>query len=82
MRTVVAGDGYLSQSSKRLHFGLAAAGEVDRIVVRWPGGPAEAFDGVPADHAYLILEGSGEITALPRRDVNLLPAPAHSMRPA
>ena len=33
-----AGDGYLAQSTKWLHFGLGALDRIDRVVVTWPDG--------------------------------------------
>ena len=38
IRTLRAGEGYLSQSSKWVHFGLGSSREIDRLVIRWPGG--------------------------------------------
>lgn len=59
VRSLAAGDGYLSQSSKRLHFGLGDSREVGRVVVRWPGGEAEEIAGVAADGRYEIRQGTG-----------------------
>ncbi len=59
LRTRHAGDGFLSQSSKWLHFGLGDANGIDKIVVRWPGGEAETFAGTNANGRYLLVEGSG-----------------------
>jgi tetratricopeptide (TPR) repeat protein len=59
-RTVYAGDGFLSQSSKWLHFGLGSAAVIHRVTVRWPGGKRETFAGVRPGRRYLLLEGSGE----------------------
>ncbi|NCF90917.1 MAG: redoxin domain-containing protein [Verrucomicrobiaceae bacterium] len=44
VRTVRAGDGFLSQSSKRLHFGFDSTSELERLTVHWPSGKAEDFD--------------------------------------
>jgi tetratricopeptide (TPR) repeat protein len=60
VKTLHAGSGFLSQSSKWLHFGLGAAEVIGRVVVRWPGGEAEEFRGLAADHFYLLVQGSGE----------------------
>ena len=38
IKTLHAGDGFLSQSTKWLHFGLGQESRIERIVVRWPGG--------------------------------------------
>ena len=40
-RTVRAGDSFLSQSSKRLHFGLGDRSEIDRLEVTWPTGATQ-----------------------------------------
>ncbi len=37
--------GYMSQSSHPLYFGLADAGSVDQIHVRWPSGKEQTIDG-------------------------------------
>jgi hypothetical protein len=51
---------YLSANDPRLHFGIGEALSVDRIVVRWPSGEAEAFPGAPAGSLVRLLEGSGK----------------------
>jgi hypothetical protein len=38
VRQVHAAGGYLSQSSKTLHFGLGRRNQIDRVVIRWPRG--------------------------------------------
>ncbi|MEM9351717.1 MAG: tetratricopeptide repeat protein [Planctomycetota bacterium] len=64
--TVRAGEGYLAQSSKLVHFGLGDQ-PADRVVVRWPGGPAEEFNGLGPGRRYLLVEGSGRAEPLARR---------------
>lgn len=63
-RTVRAGDAFLSQSSKWLHFGLGNA-EIDRLVIEWPGpgGQAETLRGLEAGGRYRIQQGAGEAVA-------------------
>ncbi len=57
-REVVLGDGYGSQSSLRLHFGLGGAGKVDEIEVKWPAsGTVQRFRNVAADHIVQVTEG-------------------------
>jgi alkyl hydroperoxide reductase subunit AhpC len=77
-REVAAGGGYLSQSSRRLHFGLGEIDSVERIVVRWPGGEVESLDGVPVGRRYGIRQGSGTAIALPERNVRIAAAPAEA----
>ncbi|MFO0974457.1 MAG: ASPIC/UnbV domain-containing protein [Phycisphaerae bacterium] len=56
-RELTAGDGYLSQSSKRLHFGLGNVERVERVVVRWPGSPTtQQFTGLDIDREYLLQQ--------------------------
>ena len=56
---VRSGDGYISQSDLRLHFGLAQASKADQIVIRWPSGRVEILSDLPANNYYVIREGSG-----------------------
>ena len=60
IQTLYAGHGFLSQSSKWLHFGLGKERHIDRVMVRWPGGDVETFRGLEADRHYLIVQGSGQ----------------------
>ena len=53
---VRSGGSYLSQSDLRLHFGLGAAGVVDRIEVVWPAGRRQEVSGVRADRVVEIVE--------------------------
>ena len=59
MATHRAGEGFLSQSSKWLHFGLGNATQIDCVVVHWPGGEAEEITELAADGQYQIVQGSG-----------------------
>jgi hypothetical protein len=58
-KEVRSGDGYISQSDLRLHFGLGQATKADKIVVRWPSGLVEALIDLPANRYYVVREGSG-----------------------
>ena len=75
LRTLRAGDGYLSQSSKALHFGLGTVTQIDRIEVHWPGGEVESFRDLVVDTAYRLTQGTGTAEVLPRgeRPINLPP---------
>ena len=64
-RTLRAGEGFLSQSSKWVHFGLGDARAIDRIVVRWPGGETQEYRGVPVDGRYELSQGIAEPVAVP-----------------
>ncbi len=56
-RVVNAGSGYLSSSSKRLHFGLGDATRVDEAEIAWPSGMRTTLRDLPADRRYRIVEG-------------------------
>ena len=81
LRTVRAGDGFLSQSSPWVHFGLGGASRVDGLTVRWPGGPAEEISGVEAQGRYLVVEGEGKAVAWERPAKPQL-APSEQVIPA
>ncbi|MFQ5491080.1 MAG: tetratricopeptide repeat protein [Phycisphaerae bacterium] len=68
-----AGDGYLAQSSKWLHFGLGDHTQARNVVVRWPGGMTESFGQLQADRRYRLVQGSGKVQEVPpRRPIELL----------
>ena len=57
-REVTLGDGYGSQNSLRLYFGLGQAEAAERITVRWPrSGIVQTFEKVPANQIFEITEG-------------------------
>jgi hypothetical protein len=58
VRELDGGNGYSSQSSKVLHFGLGAVGGVEAVQIRWPSGAVETVT-VPLDRVSTVREGSG-----------------------
>ena len=66
IKTLRAGEGFLAQSSKWIHFGLGDTDAIKMVTVRWPGGELEQFTGIAANHRYRLVQGSGvakDITA-------------------
>jgi len=65
IREVNGGNGYASQSTTRLHFGLGEVEKIDRVEVRWPNGKIENVTGregasaVPLGQVIKIVEGRG-----------------------
>lgn len=63
IRTVRAGEGFLSQNSKWVLFGLGADEvEIERVIVKWPGdGPPteEVHTDLLPDRHYIITQGQG-----------------------
>ena len=54
-----AGEGFLSQASKRLVIGLGQVTQIKRIYVQWPNGTKETFSNVQPNETYRLVEGSG-----------------------
>ena len=62
MREVRSGSGFLSQRSRRLHFGFED-GEVPRALeIRWPGGQVQHIDGLPERGHFQVAEGTDELS--------------------
>lgn len=79
-RTVVqslrAGEGFLAQSSKWIHFGLGRDEPIQALEVHWPGGELESFRGVRAGGRFLLQEGSGIAQPLPDRAASVALRPS------
>jgi hypothetical protein len=57
---VRSGSSYISNSDRRVHFGLGAASKVDWIEIRWPSGLTETFGNPKVDAILKLTEGSGK----------------------
>jgi len=62
---VRSGGSYLSSSDLRLHFGLGAAKNIDRLEVRWPSGQVDTVANAPADRILTLKEGQGLVESRP-----------------
>ncbi|HEV3344471.1 MAG TPA: CRTAC1 family protein [Pirellulales bacterium] len=58
-RQVPCTGGYLSQSSKVLHFGLGDSDSIDRVEIRWPSGTRQVLKAPPADRLNKVTEPDG-----------------------
>ena len=76
IKSLRAGEGFLSQSSKWLHFGLGNLDDIERLVVHWPGGTPEEFLNVEPDRHYIVVQGTGTAQPWnpPVRTVGLVPS--------
>jgi hypothetical protein len=57
VRHVQSAGGYLSQSSKTLHFGLGDRDRVERVEIRWPSGMRQTIESPAVDRLHEITEG-------------------------
>ena len=76
IQSLRAGEGFVSQSSKWVHFGVGDEPKIDHLIVRWPGGEAERFTGLAPNARYTIKQGAGraELWTPPKRTVRLVPS--------
>jgi Flp pilus assembly protein TadD/peroxiredoxin len=77
IKTLRAGDSFLSQSTKWMHFGLGSAETIELVRVRWPGGKTETFTGLEVDRRYRLVQGSGVVVpaASKPREIAISPVP-------
>jgi hypothetical protein len=64
LRFVDGGNGFASQSTKRLHFGLGGLGgaaAIERVEVLWPSGRKQAFAKVAVDRIHRLVEGEPDL---------------------
>lgn len=59
-RRVHTDSSYLSAHDTRVHFGLGDRPNVEAVVVHWPDGFRERFDGIKADRVLTLVQGSGK----------------------
>jgi enediyne biosynthesis protein E4 len=56
---VFSGGSYASSSDPRLHFGLGAATQVDKVEILWPDGAKEEIKIPAIDRIVTVVEGKG-----------------------
>ncbi|MCH2183133.1 MAG: ASPIC/UnbV domain-containing protein, partial [Mariniblastus sp.] len=72
-RSVTAGSGFLSQSSKRITFGLGPADKIEAVEIDWPDGTRSQLADVAVDQHYLVEQTEAE----PRVTPFVRPEPAN-----
>jgi hypothetical protein len=53
---VRSGGSYMSQSDLRLHFGLAQARTIDRVVIEWPSGARQVEENLEVNRVITVRE--------------------------
>ena len=66
IRTVTAGNGFVSQSTRWLVFGLGAR-TVESVIVRWPNGERQMFNGAEPGGRYTIRHGQPQLRPIRKR---------------
>lgn len=74
-RTVQAGDSFLAQSSKTLHFGLGDTKSELEVEVHWPSGEVQSWKGLQANRKYGLTEGEAAASAQDGESATLAAAP-------
>ena len=54
-----AGNGYCSQNTLDVHFGLGSETEIDSVIVFWPDGISESFSGLVFNEINYLNRGTG-----------------------
>ncbi len=56
VQEVSGGSGFSAQNQRRLHYGLGAQSQVDRVVIQWPSGRHQTIEGPQVDLLHRIAE--------------------------
>jgi hypothetical protein len=56
---IYSGGSYGSSSDQRPHFGLGAAGRIDKLEIHWPDGAREEISVPGVDRIFTVVEGRG-----------------------
>lgn len=57
LRQLTAGDGYHASNERRLVIGVGSAEKIDKLIVRWPSGTVQQFEGVATSQEMTLVEG-------------------------
>ncbi len=64
-QSLSAGSGYISQHTKRLHFGLGSNAAAKAASVLWPSGLRQELGTLEAGFRYNVVEGREEVSRVP-----------------
>ena len=64
VKTLRAGEGFLSQTSKWIHFGLGDTNQIEKAIVHWPGGGTEEYTGLEVNRRYQLQQSMGSASPL------------------
>lgn len=66
---VKIGSGFLSQSSRRVWFGLGNQDGIRQVEIEWPSGEVQTVRDLPANHRIVIVEGEARTETIPFRSL-------------
>ena len=66
---VKIGSGFLSQSSRRVWFGLGNQDGIRQVRIEWPSGDVQTVRDLPANHRIVIVEGRDRTETIPFRSL-------------
>ena len=81
-KTLRAGDAFLAQSSKWLHFGLGKHGAIKSVRVLWPDGSTHEFGPMSSNQRYQIRQSVGQVENWELPERSLVIKPGKSSLPA
>ena len=59
IREIDGGNGYAGQSTKRAHFGIGKATQIDSVEIHWPSGKVDKIGSPAINAVHQVVEGSG-----------------------
>jgi len=81
-QSIRAGDGFLSQSSKLIHFGLPSTATIEQLTIFWPGAKPEIIRDITAGSNYEVTQGTGQAEKRAHRSqVALTPKATKTLQP-
>ena len=81
-QSIRAGDGFLSQSSKLIHFGLPSTATIEQLTIFWPGAEPEIIRDITAGSNYEVTQGTGQAEKRAHRSqVALTPKATKTLQP-
>jgi tetratricopeptide (TPR) repeat protein len=81
VKWLAAGSGYLSQHTKKLHFGMGDRQSVQMVKITWPSGLEQAAGPLEAGFQYDVEEGKPEVRKTPLRPRAVFPDSVPALTP-
>jgi tetratricopeptide (TPR) repeat protein len=81
VKWLAAGSGYLSQHTKKLHFGLGERRSVQTVKITWPSGLEQTAGPLDAGFRYDVEEGNPELRKTPLKTRAVFPESVPAFTP-